>query len=98
MAEVTRANKQPPWGPPVKPFLMLSDLVGKIEVHCDLCNRHGRYRVDTLLQEFGDLPMPEVLPEIAMRGKCSRALNPPSPDDVSYNEHLCKIRQYYPKR
>ena len=85
-------SKQPPWGAPVKPFEMLSDLVGRVEVECRLCNRRGRYRVDKLMAEIGDQPMPEVGPEIAMRAGCNRALNPPSGGDVSYNQHLCQIR------
>lgn len=89
--------KQPPWGPPVPAFQMLSDLVGRVEFHCALCNRHGRYRVDKLLAEFGDQPMIDLPFEIAMKGGCNRALHPPTSGDISYNDHVCQIRRYYSK-
>ena len=89
--------KQPPWGPPVPAFQMLSELSGRVEFRCDLCNRHGRYGIARLLSEFGDRPMVDLPFEVARRGGCNRALNPPASGDVSYNDHICKIRRYLPK-
>jgi hypothetical protein len=81
-----------PFGP-VRQYPVLSDLIERLEVQCALCNRRGRFRVDRLLAEVGDVSVPQAMIEIAKRGGCRRALNPPDIGDISYNEHVCQIRQ-----
>lgn len=65
-------------GAPLSPAPRLSDLIGSLDVACDPCGRRGCYRADRLLEAFGDIMLPEVLSEIAKRGQCHRALNPPN--------------------
>ena len=72
---------------------ILSDLIGRIEVHCEHCQRHGRYRVDRLLADVGDVSIPQALEEIAKRASCPRALNPPSVGNVHYNAGRCQIKR-----
>ena len=72
---------------------VLSDMIGRIEVRCDQCQRHGRYRVDRLLAEIGDVSVPQALDEIAKRAGCPRALRPPSIGDINYASGKCQIRR-----
>ena len=62
--------------------LILSDMIGRLEVHCAVCDRRGLYRVDRLVAELGDLPLTDALSSIARNGGCNRALNPPAPTDI----------------
>jgi hypothetical protein len=91
-------SRQPPWGPPVSGAMKLSEIDGRIELRCDLCMWHGRYRADRLLREFGDVTVVEVLLAIARRGGCNRALHPPDPSSVLYNDHVCQVRRHFAKR
>ena len=72
---------------------ILSDLIGRIDVSCTQCQRHGRYRVDRLLAEVGDVSVPQALDEIAKRAGCPRALKPPSIGDINYASSKCQIRR-----
>lgn len=72
---------------------VLSDLIGRIEVRCDHCQRHGRYRVDRLLADIGDVSVPQAIDEIAKRAGCPRAINPPSVASVNYATNKCQIRR-----
>jgi hypothetical protein len=72
-------------------YQVLSDLIGRIEVRCALCQRHGLYRVDRLLALVGDVSVPQAMTEIAKRAGCHRALNPPDVGDVHYAMSVCKI-------
>lgn len=76
-------------------WLILSDLVGRLEVRCDECKRHGRYRLDRLLSEHGDLPLTEALQAIAKAGGCGRAINPPAANDVNFVISRCKIQRVF---
>jgi hypothetical protein len=76
---------------------VLSDLIGRIEVRCDHCQRHGRYRVDRLLDEVGDVSVPQAMDEIAKRAGCRRALKPPSIGDINYASGKCQIRRVVPE-
>lgn len=88
-----------PWPEPRSPFGLvgqypvLSDLIERLEVQCALCNRRGRFRVDRLLTEVGDVSVAQAMIEIAKRAGCTRALNAPDIGDISYNEHVCQIRE-----
>ncbi|MBN9309000.1 hypothetical protein [Devosia sp.] len=100
-----RHRKTPGWvmelrrqrGAPLAAAPRLSDLIGSIEVVCDPCGRRGCYRADRLLADFGDLMLPEVLAEIARRGKCHRALNPPDVTAGDTLMHRCMIRGVDPR-
>lgn len=72
---------------------ILSDLIGRIEVSCAQCQRRGRYRVDRLLADVGDVSVPQALDEIAKRAGCPRALRPPSIGDINYASGKCQIRR-----
>lgn len=71
----------------------LSDLIGRLEVRCDLCNRRGVYRADRLIARYGDLPVADVLVAIARDAQCVRALNPPASNDMHYAVLTCRIRR-----
>jgi hypothetical protein len=50
-------------------------MIGRLEVSCELCQRHGVYLVDRLMVKFGDVSIPEAIlvthlqrPEIWRRG------------------------------
>lgn len=70
---------------------VLSDLIGRLEVRCDHCQRHGFYRVDRLLLDVGDVSVPQAIDEIARRAGCARALKPPSIGDLNYAANRCQI-------
>lgn len=72
---------------------ILSDLIGRIEVSCAQCQRRGRYRVDRLLADVGDVSVPQALDEIAKRAGCPRAHKPPSIGDINYASGKCQIRR-----
>jgi hypothetical protein len=72
---------------------ILSELIGRIEVRCAQCQRHGLYRVDRLLAEVGDVSVPQAIDEIAKRAGCPRALKPPSIGDINYASGKCQIRR-----
>lgn len=71
---------------------VLSDMIDRIEVRCEQCQRHGRYRADRLLAEIGDVSIPMALDEVAKRAGCLRAINPPSVGDVNYATRKCQIQ------
>lgn len=99
-----RHRKTPGWvielrrqkGTPLAAAPKVSDLIGSIEVACDPCGRRGCYRADRLLVEFGDIFLPEVLTEIAKRGKCHLALHPPDATLGDTLMHRCMIRSVRP--
>lgn len=72
---------------------VLSDMIGRIEVRCEHCQRHGRYRVDRQLAEIGDVSVPLALDEIAKRAGCAPAENPPSVGDIHFNSSKCQIKR-----
>ena len=63
-------------------WLIVSDLIGRLEVRCEVCQRRGVYLVDRLLTEVGDLALIEALMAIARKGGCARAANPPETGDI----------------
>ena len=72
---------------------LLSDLIGRLEVQCELCQRHGVYRADRLLNDLGDLALTEALQAIAERGGCLRAAKPPTVDDINFAVARCQIKR-----
>ncbi len=72
---------------------ILSDLIGRLEVRCEICNRHGVYRVDKLLPEVGDVSIPEAMEAIAKRAGCERAGNPPAVNDIAFAQKRCQIKR-----
>lgn len=85
---VDAAMAQPP---PPRPSLLLSDMIGRLEVRCELCDRHGLYRVDRLMAEIGDVALTEALGVIAARAGCRRAIEVPRPDDLA--SPRCRIKR-----
>lgn len=67
-----------------------------VVVHCAVCNRMGKRRASRLLEELGDLNLPEVAHAMARAGGCARALNPPPVTDFEYNERKCQVRRLAP--
>lgn len=74
-------------------WLILSDLVGRLYVECEQCQRSGRYRVDRLLAEYGDLPLQDIMLAIAAKGGCPGAVDPPGPYEANYFAKRCRIRR-----
>lgn len=74
-------------------WLILSELVGRLEVECEQCHRRGRYRVDLLLAKHGDLPLIDIMLAIAAEGGCHGAIKPPNPYDPNYATRRCRIRR-----
>ena len=72
-------------------WLIVSDLIGRLEVRCEVCQRRGVYRVDRLLAEVGDLALTESLVAIARKGGCAGAPNPPETGDILGAR--CQIRR-----
>jgi hypothetical protein len=75
---------------------VLSDMIGRLEVSCELCQRHGVYRVDRLMVKFGDVSIPEAilvthlqLPEIWRRG-----LRPLWTDIVDLDRRSCCVQSF----
>jgi hypothetical protein len=91
---VDAAISTPPPQPAQKrSWLILSDLVGRLEVECVQCKRRGRYRVDRLLAEHGDLPLIEIMRAIAANVGCASAQHPLGPYDAGYATGRCRIRR-----
>lgn len=82
-----------PKPPSKRNWLILSDLLGRLEVECEQCKRSGRYRVDRLLAEHGDLPIADIMLAIAAKGGCPGAVDPPGPYDANYGVRRCRIRR-----
>jgi hypothetical protein len=76
---------------PNRNWLILSDLIGRLEVECTNCKRRGRYRVDKLLAEHGDRPLSEIMEAIARKGGCPKALYPLGPHDAGFVTGRCRI-------
>ena len=74
-------------------WLIVSDLIGRLEVRCELCKRRGVYRADRLLAEVGDLALTEALQAIAKRAGCHRANNPPAVSDIRFATSRCQIQR-----
>jgi hypothetical protein len=77
--------------PPSRPSLLLSDMIGRLEVRCELCDRHGLYRADRLMTEIGDVALTEALSAIAAKAGCRRANTPPSAYDLA--SPRCQIKR-----
>ena len=77
--------------------LLLSSVTGALEVECTRCARRGRYRVDGLLEKFGDMTIRDVIHQVAAQAGCRLALNPPAVTDMRYAEKCCQIRRIEPE-
>lgn len=96
-----RHRRVPKWvdaaiEPPIKvqrDWPVLSDMIGRLEVCCETCQRHGVYRVDRLVADLGDLSVPQAMDAIAQRAGCHRARNPPSIGDINYALGKCQIKR-----
>lgn len=77
--------------------LLLSSVERAIDVECIRCARRGRYRVDGLLEQFGDLTIREAIQQIATQAGCRLALNPPAVTDMRYSEKCCHARRIEPE-
>lgn len=88
---VDAAMSSPP--PSKRSWLILSDLVGRLEVECEQCQRSGSYRVDRLLAEHGDLPIADIMLAIAAEGGCPGSVNPAGPYEANYAVRRCRIRR-----
>lgn len=72
---------------------MLSALDGPLEISCARCARHGRYGVEKLIAEVGDISVRGAMLQIAAKAGCRHALNPPSVTDIEYAVKSCQIRR-----
>lgn len=72
---------------------LLSGMDGPLEVSCARCVRHGRYGVEKLIAELGDVSVRGAMLQIAAKGGCKYALNPPAVTDLDYAAKSCQVRR-----
>ena len=56
------------------------DPAGALVIECRPCNRHGRYRLETLIEVYGPKAgLPEIRRVVASGGECRGSTDPPRP-------------------
>lgn len=73
--------------------IVLSGLEGRLEIECARCARRGRYQVDSLIEQHGDISVRGAMLQIAAKAGCKLALNPPAVTDMAYAEKSCRVRR-----
>lgn len=72
--------------------IVLSGLEGPLELECTRCARRGRYQVDGLIEQHGDISVRGAMLQIAAKAGCKLALSPPAVTDMDYADKCCKVR------
>ncbi len=58
----------------------LDPVGGMLTIECRLCNRHGRYRLEVLIEAYGpEAGLPDIRRIFVSGGKCRGSVNPPRP-------------------
>ena len=58
----------------------LDPAVGVLAIECRPCNRHGRYRLETLLEAYGPRAgLPYIRRVVVSGGECRGSIDPPRP-------------------
>ena len=58
----------------------LDPAAGTLTIECRLCNRRGRYRLETLIETYGpEAGLPEIRRVLMSGGECRGSVDPPRP-------------------
>ena len=53
---------------------------GMLTIECRLCSRHGRYRLESLIEAYGtEAGLPEIRRIFVSGGECRGSVDPPRP-------------------